>query len=85
MTLDDLPTPCLVLDRGLLKRNLARMAAAVARHPGLVLRPHMKTAKSLAVAGLVRALTRADRAVFRLVMVAALALALQLAVTGVGI
>ncbi|WP_240790006.1 alanine racemase [Roseomonas sp. HF4] len=51
-TLDDLPTPCLVLDLGILKRNLARMAAAVARHPGLVLRPHMKTAKSLAVADL---------------------------------
>ncbi|MBR0680771.1 DSD1 family PLP-dependent enzyme [Roseomonas eburnea] len=52
MTLDDLPTPCLVLDLGILKRNLARMAAAVARHPGLTLRPHMKTAKSLAVAEL---------------------------------
>ena len=35
MTLDDLPTPCLVLDLGLLKRNLAVMQAAVARHPGL--------------------------------------------------
>jgi D-serine deaminase-like pyridoxal phosphate-dependent protein len=52
MMLDDLPTPCLVLDLGILKRNLARMAAAVARHPGLVLRPHMKTAKSIAVADL---------------------------------
>lgn len=52
MTLDDLPTPCLVLDLGILKRNLAHMAAAVARHPGLVLRPHMKTAKSIAVAEL---------------------------------
>ena len=52
MTLDDLPTPCLVLDLGILKRNVARMAAAVARHPGLALRPHMKTAKSLAVADL---------------------------------
>ena len=51
-TLDDLPTPSLVLDLGILKRNLARMAAAVARHPGLRLRPHMKTAKSLAVAEL---------------------------------
>ena len=48
MTLDDLPTPCLVLDLGILKRNLAHMAGAVARHPGLKLRPHMKTAKSLA-------------------------------------
>ncbi|MDI3307975.1 MAG: alanine racemase [Acetobacteraceae bacterium] len=52
MTLDDLPTPCLVLDLGILKRNLAMMAAAVARHPGLVLRPHLKTAKSREVAKL---------------------------------
>ncbi len=52
MTLDDLPTPCLVLDLGILKRNLARMQAAIARHPGLTLRPHMKTAKSLDVAAL---------------------------------
>jgi D-serine deaminase-like pyridoxal phosphate-dependent protein len=52
MTLDDLPTPCLVLDLGILRRNLAHMEAAIARHPGLRLRPHMKTAKSLAVAAL---------------------------------
>ena len=52
MTLDDLPTPCLVLDIGILKRNLVRMQAAVARHPGLILRPHMKTAKSVDVAAL---------------------------------
>lgn len=52
MTLDDLPTPCLVLDLGILKRNLAAMQAAVARHPGLVLRPHLKTAKSREVARL---------------------------------
>lgn len=51
-TLADLPTPCLVLDLGILRRNLARMQAAVDRHPGLKLRPHMKTAKSLAVAEL---------------------------------
>ncbi|MCA3329082.1 MAG: hypothetical protein INF72_16885, partial [Roseomonas sp.] len=50
MKLEDLPTPCLILELGILKRNLARMAEAVARHPGLKLRPHMKTAKSLAVA-----------------------------------
>ena len=55
MKLDDLPTPCLVLELGILKRNLARMADAVARHPGLKLRPHMKTAKSLAVAALAAA------------------------------
>jgi D-serine deaminase-like pyridoxal phosphate-dependent protein len=52
MTLDDLPTPCLVLDLGILKRNLAAMRAAVARHPGLTLRPHLKTAKSREVARL---------------------------------
>ncbi|MES2711001.1 MAG: alanine racemase [Pseudomonadota bacterium] len=52
MTLDELPTPCLVLDRAILLRNLARMQEAVARHPGLVLRPHMKTAKSVDVAAL---------------------------------
>ncbi len=52
MTLDDLPTPCLVLDLALLKRNLAAMQAAVARHPGLLLRPHLKTAKSREVARL---------------------------------
>nr|WP_281414700.1 alanine racemase [Plastoroseomonas arctica] len=42
----------MVLDIGILKRNLARMQAVVARHPGLVLRPHMKTAKSVDVAAL---------------------------------
>src|SRR5260221_9772441 len=47
--LADLPTPCLVLDRGKLARNLATMAEAVARH-GVALRPHMKTAKSAEVA-----------------------------------
>jgi D-serine deaminase-like pyridoxal phosphate-dependent protein len=52
VTLDDLPTPCLVLDLPVLRRNLARMADAVARHPGVALRPHMKTAKSLDVAAL---------------------------------
>jgi len=52
MTLDDLPTPCLVLDRSILLRNLARMRNAVARHPGVVLRPHLKTAKSRDVAAL---------------------------------
>ena len=50
--LDELPTPCLVLDLPTLRRNLARMAAAIARHPGLVLRPHMKTAKSAPIADL---------------------------------
>ncbi len=51
MTLDDLPTPCLVLDRVVMTRNIARMAEAVGRH-GVALRPHMKTAKSIDVARL---------------------------------
>lgn len=51
MTLDDLSTPCLVLDRTILKRNIATMAAALARHD-VPLRPHMKTAKSIDVARL---------------------------------
>ena len=51
MRLDDLPTPCLVLDRGILQSNLRTMTHAVARH-GVALRPHMKTAKSVDVARL---------------------------------
>lgn len=51
MTLDDLPTPCLVLDRDILKANLDVMATAVGRL-GVSLRPHMKTAKSIDVARL---------------------------------
>ena len=49
MRLADLPTPCLVLDRGILARNIAAMAG-VARGLGVALRPHMKTAKSIDVA-----------------------------------
>lgn len=49
MKLADLPTPCLVLDRRRLARNLSRMASAVALL-GVRLRPHMKTAKSADVA-----------------------------------
>jgi D-serine deaminase-like pyridoxal phosphate-dependent protein len=51
MKLTDLPTPSLVLDRGILLQNLATMARALARH-GVPLRPHMKTAKSIDVARL---------------------------------
>ncbi|MBO0712291.1 MAG: alanine racemase, partial [Acetobacteraceae bacterium] len=54
MRLDGLPTPCLILDRTKLERNIGRMAAALARH-GTPLRPHMKTAKSIEVARLVLA------------------------------
>lgn len=48
MRLEDLPTPCLVLDKGVLERNLKRMSDAVHRH-SVALRPHMKTAKSAEV------------------------------------
>lgn len=51
MKLTDLPTPCLVLDRGRLRHNIQAMAEALARH-GVPLRPHMKTAKSIDVARL---------------------------------
>lgn len=51
MNLNDLPTPCLVLDRLLLRSNLDAMATAVGRL-GVALRPHMKTAKSIEVARL---------------------------------
>jgi D-serine deaminase-like pyridoxal phosphate-dependent protein len=51
MTLADLPTPCLVLDRVVLERNIRTMAGILARH-NVPLRPHMKTAKSIEVARL---------------------------------
>ena len=54
MKLADLPTPCLVLDRTVLARNIDRMAQAVGRL-GVALRPHMKTAKSIDVARMVMA------------------------------
>ena len=54
MKLADLPTPCLVLDRQILARNIDRMAQAVGRL-GVPLRPHMKTAKSIDVARMVLA------------------------------
>jgi D-serine deaminase-like pyridoxal phosphate-dependent protein len=51
MQLEDLPTPCLVLDCGILDRNLKRMSS-VMHHHGVSLRPHLKTAKSADVARL---------------------------------
>ncbi len=51
MNLADLPTPCLVLDRSILKRNLLVMANTLKRL-NVPLRPHMKTAKSIDVARL---------------------------------
>src|SRR3954463_6739860 len=49
MKLEDLPTPCLVLDNAILERNLKKMSGAMRRH-GVALRPHLKTAKSADVA-----------------------------------
>ncbi|TAJ28454.1 MAG: hypothetical protein EPO67_16190, partial [Reyranella sp.] len=47
-TLDDLPTPALILDRAILRRNLKRMSDRL-RNAGVMLRPHLKTAKSVEV------------------------------------
>jgi D-serine deaminase-like pyridoxal phosphate-dependent protein len=52
--LADLPTPCLVLDRDILHRNIETMAQCLAEHR-VPLRPHMKTAKSIDVARLATA------------------------------
>ena len=49
MKLADLPTPCLVLDRIVLDRNIRAMAGSL-RRLNVPLRPHMKTAKSIEVA-----------------------------------
>ncbi|UWU80521.1 alanine racemase [Bradyrhizobium huanghuaihaiense] len=48
-TIDVLATPALLLDKDRLDRNLARLSSRMARQ-GVVLRPHMKTAKSIGVA-----------------------------------
>jgi D-serine deaminase-like pyridoxal phosphate-dependent protein len=48
-TIDDLPTPALILDRAILDRNLKRMSERLG-HAGVMLRPHVKTAKSLEIA-----------------------------------
>jgi D-serine deaminase-like pyridoxal phosphate-dependent protein len=50
-TLTDLPTPCLVLDRPCLQRNIDRMHDRAAEL-GVTLRPHVKTPKSIDVARL---------------------------------
>ena len=47
-TLDDLPTPALILDRAVLRRNLKRMSERL-QQAGVALRPHLKTAKSVQV------------------------------------
>jgi D-serine deaminase-like pyridoxal phosphate-dependent protein len=48
-TIHDLQTPALIVDRALLEKNLATMAAAL---PGSRLRPHVKAHKSTALAKL---------------------------------
>ena len=48
-TLGGLATPALLLDKDRLDRNLARLSSRMAAR-GVVLRPHMKTAKSIEVA-----------------------------------
>jgi D-serine deaminase-like pyridoxal phosphate-dependent protein len=47
-TLDDLPTPALILDRAILRRNLKRMSDRL-RKADVLLRPHLKTAKSVKI------------------------------------
>jgi len=54
LRLEDLPTPCLILDMGILENNLRRMSDTVRGH-GVALRPHLKTAKSAEVARLATA------------------------------
>lgn len=48
-TVGALATPALLLDKDRLDRNLARLSSRMAA-AGVVLRPHMKTAKSIEVA-----------------------------------
>jgi D-serine deaminase-like pyridoxal phosphate-dependent protein len=48
-TVGTMATPALLLDKGRLDRNLARLSSRMAAR-GVVLRPHMKTAKSIDVA-----------------------------------
>lgn len=50
MALADPPTPALLLDAPKMHANIARMNAAV-RAQGVQLRPHLKTAKSVEIAG----------------------------------
>lgn len=49
MTLDELYTPCLITDKGVVKRNIERMNTQ-ANKLGVMLRPHVKTSKSVEVA-----------------------------------
>ncbi len=49
MTINDLYTPCLILDKGKLIKNIARMQDHL-NDLGVTLRPHVKTSKSVPVA-----------------------------------
>jgi D-serine deaminase-like pyridoxal phosphate-dependent protein len=61
-TLDDLPTPCLLLDLDVVERNLRRMAERAAAL-GVALRPHVKTHKCIELAERQRALGAAGMTV----------------------
>ncbi len=50
-SIHDLPTPALLLDLDVLERNLRRMSGRAAAF-GVAMRPHVKTHKSLEIAGL---------------------------------
>ncbi len=52
MQISELPTPCLILDHDKLNSNITMMNARMRGH-GVLLRPHVKTAKSLDVARLI--------------------------------
>jgi D-serine deaminase-like pyridoxal phosphate-dependent protein len=49
MSIDRLPTPCLLLDETAMDRNIARLRGRL-NALGVTLRPHLKTAKSIEVA-----------------------------------
>ncbi len=48
-SIEDLPTPAIVIDRSIVQANLARLATYAKRH-GIAVRPHTKTHKSQAIA-----------------------------------
>lgn len=50
-SIDTIPTPALVLDAARVRANVARVADYARRH-GIAVRPHTKTHKSVAVAGM---------------------------------
>ncbi len=54
LSLDELPTPAILVDLEVLERNVRRMAAR-AQAAGVRLRPHAKTHKSVAIGGMQRA------------------------------